>query len=116
MRISDWSSDVCSSDLLNSGLPRPDTQRVITQGRVIGIENECRAIIRMPDQVGMVHKRVRFPAIAPLVHEMHDKRMTTSTTYIQIGTASCRARVCQYVKISVVAVLLNKNKNPKYRN
>src|SRR3546814_18684550 len=32
-----------SKNRLNSGLPRPDTQRVITQGSVIGIEKECRA-------------------------------------------------------------------------
>src|SRR3546814_10841112 len=106
MRISDWSSDVCSSDL-------PNTQRVITQGRVIGIENECRAIIRMPDQVGMVHKRVRFPAIAPLVHEMHDKRMTTSATYIRqesVRSEEHTSELQSLMRISYAVFCLKKKK------
>src|SRR3546814_2926962 len=106
MRISDWSSDVCSSDL-------PNTQRVITQGRVIGIENECRAIIRMPDQVGMVHKRVRFPAIAPLVHEMHDKRMTTSTTYIR-RSEEHTSELQSLMRISYAVFCLKKKKHNIY--
>src|SRR3546814_20734770 len=35
---------------------------------------------------------------------------------LQIGRASCRERVCQYVSISVVAVSLIKKNNNKYKN
>src|SRR3546814_12206882 len=33
--------------------------------------------------------------------------------FLEIGSASCRARVCQYVSISGVAVSLKKNNNKK---
>src|SRR3546814_3262604 len=69
MRISDWSSDVCSSDLLDRGLPRPQAQRIIGQRGVIGVERErragrqtaCRILLRVPetrhpfDQFGPKH-------------------------------------------------------------
>src|SRR3546814_16887176 len=35
---------------------------------------------------------------------------TIKATYTQTGRASCRERVCQYVKISMVAVSINKKK------
>src|SRR3546814_7033608 len=66
MRISDWSSDVCSSDLLvmraYSGLAGPEDPRP------------------RPDQ--MVARREN---VVDFVAEM------------EIGRASCRERVCQYV-------------------
>src|SRR3546814_3173707 len=83
MRISDWSSDVCSSDLMMEGLVaklraeigRPT--RTIATGGLAALFDEHTDI---------------FDAIAPdliiqglaLMHE-------------QIGRASCRERVCQYV-------------------
>src|SRR3546814_18045354 len=44
---------------------------------------------------------------------MNFGELETATTYKQIGRASCRERVCQYVWISVVAVSYNKKKNNK---
>src|SRR3546814_4272028 len=73
MRISDWSSDVCSSDLsallerLNSLLPQ----------RAVSI-NEFNATKRL----------IINPGGEPFVY---DQKLT------QIGRASCRERVCQYV-------------------
>src|SRR3546814_6923440 len=65
MRISDWSSDVCSSDL-----------------RVEQLELARRAVaIAIKDVEGLVVEQA--PAIALPV--------------VQIGRASCRERVCQYV-------------------
>src|SRR3546814_19634191 len=76
MRISDWSSDVCSSDL---------------EGRADG---------------GAVHFRQAFDA-----HAQHlGLGGGVLDAAIEIGRASCRERVCQYVSISVVAVSLQNNK------
>src|SRR3546814_8298071 len=62
MRISDWSSDVCSSDLADAALGREGVARR---------------------------------------HEHHrmglDQRDGLDAGMVQIGRASCRERVCQYV-------------------
>src|SRR3546814_7031754 len=42
MRISDWSSDVCSSDLLHLPPPRPCTARTEARPRVISWVSERR--------------------------------------------------------------------------
>src|SRR3546814_5040442 len=76
MRISDWSSDVCSSDL---------------HAELVSIE---------PVILGRaVHLRFRYTT-----GDAAGQNMTTSCTWHacqwilrQIGRASCRERVCQYV-------------------
>src|SRR3546814_8246670 len=68
MRISDWSSDVCSSDL------RSPLDRLLA-----GAQQLRRRTV--------------------LAHQVVAR---------EIGRASCRERVCQYVSISVVAVSLKK--------
>src|SRR3546814_8285985 len=83
MLISDWSSDVCSSDLANSvvGLitlgvtARPEARQIVAQLHALGIA-----------QVAILTGDARGPAHA-----------------IEIGRASCRERVCQFVYHSVVA-------------
>src|SRR3546814_16957348 len=72
MRISDWSSDVCSSDL--------DIGEGAGARRLVGRQ-----------------RRAVFHAQAPEIGAQ------------QLGRASCRERVCQYVSISVVAVSVKKN-------
>src|SRR3546814_8334358 len=90
MRISDWSSDVCSSDPNRDGqLAAPDEglgeQRLEGLPWAMGITMNRRAVIvtlfydRDPDRRSLVD---RFQYIGP-----RD----------QIGRASCRERVCQYV-------------------
>src|SRR3546814_7434144 len=64
MRISDWSSDVCSSDL---AVPRLDTTRFFSQGAWHEAPIVARDEIRPGEYVR------------------------------EIGRASCRERVCQYV-------------------
>src|SRR3546814_5076372 len=80
MRISDWSSDVCSSDL-------PE-QKAWIQERIEGIRNQThftdkgkRAILE------------RLTA-AETFERFLDRKYTGTK---QIGRASCRERVCQYV-------------------
>src|SRR3546814_13257811 len=86
MRISDWSSDVCSSDL-----GRFDFGRLAQQ------DDGDAPVARRP---GLLRDEVL------LVGAADDRGDALGR---QIGRASCRERVGQYVSISVVAVTL-KNK------
>src|SRR3546814_11292047 len=87
MSISDWSSDVCSSDLLQARrLIGGRAQPVLVGG--LGAADAGRHEIRRM-QAG-------------------DVRGIDGAFQDQTGRASCRERVCQYVKLSVVAESLNK--------
>src|SRR3546814_17860440 len=93
MRISDWSSDVCSPDLdLDHRLPR------------ISVEPGGRPRLwrgRHP------LSRARRRRLSPVPH-LHAGIAPAGRSLRQIGRASCRERVCQYVEISWVAVPLKK--------
>src|SRR3546814_9213864 len=80
MRISDWSSDVCSSDL--GGLERhfQDFSNEVINSPVM------RSLI---DTDFEVYKNV-------LPQELHDE-IWQCQIHKKIGRASCRERVCQYV-------------------
>src|SRR3546814_5560044 len=85
MRISDWSSDVCSSDLTS----RCDTDR-----------RGCRAArqaIRSQDGGPCVDGTLQWQSC--LSREGRTQREPPSWSYAvsQIGRASCRERVCQSV-------------------
>src|SRR3546814_10880684 len=99
MRISDWSADVCSSDL-DRGLPRPQAQRVIAHRRIVGVEDERGTAIGMAGKIGMEHGLTTLPpmllrgmARALPFHEV----VAYYAMADQSGRASCRDRVCQYV-------------------
>src|SRR3546814_13772042 len=108
MRISDWSSDVCSSDLvcLQSHYDLPVTCCdfcIILRTHVHEQHPGCDQarlqppIASRPLQGDLDIVNVTLPYIAMAVN-----------ISIKIGRASCRERVCQYVSISVVAVSLKK--------
>src|SRR3546814_13012670 len=88
MRISDWSSDVCSSDLV------------------------CRQVFRKPQALmrrsaaAGYQGRILLEQGACAYDESSDDRRSGDRG--QIGRASCRERVCQNVYISVVAVPVKK--------
>src|SRR3546814_17398372 len=102
MRISDWSSDVCSSDLppLPGGLPEslmsiiemaeaanPDVlantyDELAAQRSVREVEGELLPSVELPGSVGYQHERT--------------SRTSAGRTAEQIGSASCRESVCQY--------------------
>src|SRR3546814_20845759 len=86
MRISDWSSDVCSSDL-----PDRESTPPYPPGR---------AVLRRAASEGWRPRSAARPASA---HAAIRPRRRP-----EIGRASCRERVCQYVSISVVDVSLKK--------
>src|SRR3546814_8403785 len=90
MRISDWSSDVCSSD--------PDVGTIAMQYTHVAGAKGCG----MPSAVqplAMILDRHRIDGIGV---KRRDHRFLAHIAELrdlgaQIGRASCRARVCQYV-------------------
>src|SRR3546814_13875018 len=105
MRISDWSSDVCSSDL-------PGRYSTLVAMGLNDRISSVRAVSR--------DARVDDNRYAPDPDAVYDNRRrggerlyqanVTSSRAVEIGSAACRERVCQYVWISVVAVSLKKKK------
>src|SRR3546814_11552277 len=96
MRISNWSSDVCSSDL---------GRGVHQHGISLGIE-DCQAVVGSYPCIGSGHSGT---AGICRLSQTGEVRWETSVSVgsdfaLQIGRASCRGRVCQYVSISGVAV------------
>src|SRR3546814_20803298 len=108
MRISDWSSDVCSSDL-------------VATGRLVPVLADARSA---PEPIWAVYPKRRHlqAKIRNFVDILEDKlphalerptfgappSAVSSELTGQLGRASCRERGWQYVEISVVAVSLKK--------
>src|SRR3546814_20571332 len=100
MRISDWSSDVCSSDLIGRlqaafpvtliGVRLEPGQRLLAGGRVVA---DDEVVARVRDVASLV---IPYEGIV--------------STGRELGRASCRERVCQDVEILVVAEALKKKK------
>src|SRR3546814_15109738 len=130
MRISDWSSDVCSSDLgwislgerkyappvlPEDGAIAPLTRRYLSQHQALqylALDDVENALPFIQDALTLrtdLLPGFRMVAAARLA-ALDRKDLALALLKIQIGRASCRARVCQYVLISVVAVSLKKNK------
>src|SRR3546814_17442966 len=116
MRISDWSSDVCSSDLHGA---RQDAADLVQESfaRLAGARAKQGAAIERPEAYlstiacNLLRDRARIALSRSLaLHIPTD----------ELGRASCRERVCQYVMIPVVAVALQtqmkKTHNNKYSN
>src|SRR3546814_15937952 len=102
MRISDWSSDVCSSDLLETGdqpLHEPGGAVLVANAEIYNYLELRQAL---PDVAFATHSDCEPP--------LHLYRSRGLAFAEKIGRASCRERVCQYVEISVVAESLKKKK------
>src|SRR3546814_10152882 len=86
MRISDWSSDVCSSDLTI-----PLHRDVKAVGNIedwlseleLGMQRSMKALCEV----------AAYNCIAQPLRQLVDQ----SCAQLEIGRASCRERVCQYV-------------------
>src|SRR3546814_15388702 len=106
MRISDWSSDVCSSDLVlardrlnfrNARQSSRPAARYETSVSSRTLRDEkfaptvgTEAVIEGGDTVRKVPNR-------RIIRMWIDARWGNCTRLFQIGRASCRERVCQYV-------------------
>src|SRR3546814_2213877 len=86
MRISDWSSDVCSSDL--AARERASTgRRLLKENPLTGIRLPKE---KNPERPVMSHDvYLKLLEVAPRVHPM------LPLALIEIGRASCRERVGQ---------------------
>src|SRR3546814_17270646 len=107
MRISDWSSDVCSSDLpavarhgVTATISVSFTTRAARPGELDGVH------YHFVDEAGFAEKIARGDFLEHA--EVFGRRYGTGLSekralldaghdVIQIGRASCRERVCQYV-------------------
>src|SRR3546814_15236073 len=116
MRISDWSSDVCSSDLNggvlilgNSGQGKSDRAlRLIDRGARLVADDRCdiwfergRLWCRPPENLaGKLEVRgigiIERPWTAPVPLALA-VRLSDRYDRMQIGRASCRDRACPYV-------------------
>src|SRR3546814_17916226 len=109
MRISDWSSDVCSSDLLDLG--RADAVARSLDHRVVAADEKEQAIGISADGVARPDRRAAVARGGGRGLET----LRGALGIPQIGRASWRERVCQYVLLSVVAVPLKTKNNKKRR-
>src|SRR3546814_21151221 len=107
MRISDWSSDVCSSDLFRLRINVKADNRIFVSG--MGLESEWKSNV----QVRGTTASPRLSGTLEVVrgtYSFASKRFDvdhgivrfeggewTNPQIDQIGRASCRERECQYV-------------------
>src|SRR3546814_17233016 len=116
MRISDWSSDVCSSDLHRDlyGRLTAETQATITahyqhrHGQVLSEDWPGYADLfvkyRYAYELEGAHE-TDISGVAQLVSSLYE-----TFAALQLGRASSRERGCQYGEKSVVAGSLKKQK------
>src|SRR3546814_12170977 len=109
MRISDWSSDVCSSDLIIAWLPARRTRResgafrqnIIT---VRGVDTTEMQLVPALHRIGEVpDRRAGHGGLLPRRGE----------DAVETGRAACRDRGCQYGQSSSVPVSLKKRRKQR---
>src|SRR3546814_12599179 len=97
MRISDWSSDVCSSDL-----GRVIPERIITKPPTAELKPDQKDEDSLPpypvlDDIlkGLIEGE---ESVDIIVARGHDRDLVNRVwRMLEIGRASCRERACQYV-------------------
>src|SRR3546814_16203845 len=108
MRISDWSSDVCSSDLWLAADTYGYRSRFwMTYRQAQALGGQVRDGER--SQFAIFYKSYTKSVESPVrPGEALDEQSRVLRSSAEIGRAACRERVCQYVLISVVDVSLTK--------
>src|SRR3546814_16651062 len=105
MRISDWSSDVCSSDLEDATGEEGQEKKLVLIGRTAAVVAIILAILTARPLLGSLDQAFQYiqefsgfvtPGITIIfLLGLFWPRATEAGA--QIGRASCRERVCQYV-------------------
>src|SRR3546814_18782596 len=96
MRISDWISDVCSSDLQIGDL---ETLELVIERGIAATDG-----FELVEEIQHHLAQWQFIDDGYLFAQLLQLELDAPA----IGRASCRERVCQYVYISLVAVTLKK--------
>src|SRR3546814_19093436 len=113
MRISDWSSDVCSSDLVNQLKYINDSfGHAAGDFALMEIAKRLAASIRATDVAARIGGD-EFGLI--LDQSSEDGESAQVDRLCEIGRASWRGRVCVYVLIWVGALSLKKKKKKKLK-
>src|SRR3546814_13759055 len=106
MRISDWSSDVCSSDLEmdHGNMPGMEMNQADTRPPACAPEHAAMGHCTAEPEPSKPAMTMDEPAAAPADPDCPPEHAKmghctpkASTTNEQIGRASCRERVCKYV-------------------
>src|SRR3546814_7805518 len=100
MRISDWSSDVCSSDLDALVVQAIAEIENESKTKVLIIEDEPLISMQLESLVGdLGHAVVGTAATRTQALDIFERSPAglVLADIQQIGRASCRERVCQYV-------------------
>src|SRR3546814_4903527 len=98
MRISDWSSDVCSSDLDRSDASGFDLKQ--GEGGLVDLEFALQyLVLRDGAQSPSLLRPRDTPGLIDACAEagVFDEDIANALREAQIGRASCRESVCQYV-------------------
>src|SRR3546814_1560585 len=103
MRISDWSSDVCSSDLrVETVMNDPEVVAAMNGEAVAAAEAAVAAIDEAEIASAVAEAEAAVEAID--MRDVHEAMAEAEASLaaidmdkVQIGRASCRERVCQYV-------------------
>src|SRR3546814_19873959 len=106
MRISDWSSDLCSSDLSEVRREQPEqrTAQPFPEARMLGVVQQ--QLFGVLPSIG----DVRGQLLGEWIVVDHDIQLEIQQQAArEIGRASCREMGCQYVWLSVVAVQYKTN-------
>src|SRR3546814_12483039 len=116
LRISDWSSDVCSSDLLGC----PTTAGCTTMLSSVVADSKSGLLILPsphPANIRAANAPKKPTALTALIGSScpcslkTNIRFPTRCRIYEIGRSSCRERGCQYVLLSVGAGPLKKKKS-----
>src|SRR3546814_5888526 len=87
MRISDWSSDVCSSDLAE----------LAYTAFLKGLRFRFERLQLRIDIAWFAHHKSPLSDYAAMIEEAQFQRSRVAGADWEIGRAACRERVCQYV-------------------
>src|SRR3546814_10548640 len=109
MRMSDWSSDVCSSDLivLSADLDTAMATRTLLFAFGGSVQNEQGVVVldskHTLDAIKFMkelYQKTMTPQVMAWDASSNNRAMLSGTISLclnEIGRASCRERVCQYV-------------------
>src|SRR3546814_5872598 len=100
MRISDWSSDVCSSDLpVAAPLLVEQLQRLCADSQIAVVKLGLLGNAPQVAVIANLLRQLRVPVICdPVLRAGGGTDLAANATVAaQIGRESCRERVCPYV-------------------